>query len=159
MKAKPQIRTLREVLGGKSRSIFDLETAVARLNRELDRVEALEPPVEEPGRIFAIETKRYDAGMMDGGDGAVRPILVVRFPVLVEDQEEWSRRCREWRQNRPPVATADVVADQVLNADEPVRARAAAAASSRQNSATSSTPTRSIRVIRLSDMGEGGVGA
>jgi hypothetical protein len=57
---------------------------------------------QEDGRIFPTVTKSYMPGRQTetAPDGSLSPVLVVRFPIPVEDREEWSKQCKAWQ--RPP---------------------------------------------------------
>jgi hypothetical protein len=93
---------MRDLLEGRRRSLFDPSPAIERLYRELERVEILEEVAQEDGRIFPTVTKSYMPGRQTETvpDGSPSPVLVVRFPIPVEDREEWSKQCKAWQ--RPP---------------------------------------------------------
>src|SRR5262249_52324703 len=87
---------MRDLLERRPRSIMDPWPAIERLDRELERAAILEEPILEEGRIFPLETKvsptptdRIAARLPDG---AWAPLVVVRFPVIVEDATDWARR-------------------------------------------------------------------
>jgi hypothetical protein len=104
---------VRDLLERRGRSILDPWPAIERLDRELEMVEILEEPAQEDGRIFPIVTKVYLSATRRPVerelDGSLPPVPVVRFPVIVEDPEEWSRHCRAWREAHPSIETTDEV--------------------------------------------------
>ena len=103
MKIKQRPLRMGDLLDGQRQSVFDLTPAIDRLNRELQHVEIVEGPKQEEGRIFPIITKSLMPGQPAERqfDGSFAPILVVRFPIPVDDRDEWAKRCKEWQ--RPPV--------------------------------------------------------
>jgi hypothetical protein len=105
MKFVERAPLMRDLLERRGRSILDAWPAIERLDRELETVEILAGPTQEGDRIFPIVTKTYSAGtrrpVERGPDGSLPPVLVVRFPVVVQDPEEWSRQCKAWREAHP----------------------------------------------------------
>jgi hypothetical protein len=93
---------LGDLLDHRRRSIFDLRSAIERLDRQLQPVEIREEAIQEAGRIFPMVTKAYmpATGKETRPDGSLPRVGVVRFPERLEDAEEWSKRCRAWE--RPP---------------------------------------------------------
>ena len=102
MKRRERPSRMRDLLEGRRRSVFDPSPAIEQLHRELEHVEILEQVTQEDGRIFPTVTKAYMPGRPTetAPDGSLLPVLVVRFPVPVEDREDWSKQCKAWQ--RPP---------------------------------------------------------
>ena len=89
---------MRELLEPRRRSPLDPRPAIERLDRELEARETIEETAKEADRVFPTVTKAYRSGMPETpNDGSRPPLLVVRFPVTVEDTAEWSRQCKAWR--------------------------------------------------------------
>jgi hypothetical protein len=102
---------MRDLLERRPRSIFDPWPAIERLDRELELVEIVDEPTLEGDRIFPVVTKAFLTGRHRAAerlpDGSLPPIVVVRFPVVVDDAEDWSRQCKAWREAHPIMDTPD----------------------------------------------------
>ena len=96
---------MRDLLERRPRSTIDPWPAIERLDRELELVAILEEPNREDNRIFPIVTKAFltptDRSAARLSDTTRPPLLVLRFPVIVEDPTEWSQQCKAWRETHP----------------------------------------------------------
>jgi hypothetical protein len=113
MKHRERPRRMRDLLESRRRSVFDPSPAIEQLHRELEHEEILEEVMREDGRIFATVTKVYMPGRQTetAPDGSLPPVLVVRFPVPVEDREEWSKQCKAWQRPRSTIPLPDTGTD------------------------------------------------
>jgi hypothetical protein len=96
---------MRDLLERRPRSILDPWPAIERLDRELEQVTILGEPTRGDNRIFPVMTKPFltptNRPSARLPDGTLPPLLVVRFPVIVEDATEWSQQCKAWREAHP----------------------------------------------------------